>query len=55
MNRYPETKLDRAIDNAIARENKAVIEEERTGEFVDTVDRQWFRELLNSPEEDVGS
>lgn len=50
--RYPETKLDRAVDDALTRENKAVIEEERIGEFEDAMDRQWFRELMNSPHED---
>lgn len=46
---YPTTKLDRIVDSAIARENAAVIEEERTGKFVDTPDRQWFRELFADP------
>lgn len=50
MPQYPETKLDRAVGSAIARENAAVIEEERTGRFVDTPDRKWFRELLAEPE-----
>jgi hypothetical protein len=49
MPRYPETKLDRAVGSAIARENAAVLEEEHTGKPVDTPDRQWFRELIAEP------
>lgn len=49
---YSKTKLNHTIDDAITRENEAVIEEGHTGTFVETADRQWFRELVNSPDED---
>ena len=52
MPRYPESKLDRAVGSAIDRENAAAIKEDKTGEYVDTPDRAWLREILNAPIEE---
>jgi hypothetical protein len=56
MAQYPETKLDRAVGSAIARENAAVIEEERTGQPVSTREsRYWdfLADIINGADEDV--
>jgi hypothetical protein len=52
MPSYPSTRLDRATQKAIDEENAAVLEEQRTGRYVDTEGRRWFRELLAEPEEE---
>ena len=43
MAQYPTTKLDRAVDSAIARENAAVIEEEREARRKEATRRKWQR------------
>lgn len=53
MPQYPESKLDRAVGSAIARENAAVIEEERTGEPVNTPEREFLRDVFSGMEEDI--
>lgn len=53
MAQYPETQLDRAVGSAIARENAAVLQEERTGEPVNTPDREFLREVFSGMEEDI--
>jgi hypothetical protein len=47
--RLTATPLDRAVDSAIARENAAVIEEQRTGQHVSTPDRQFLNDILSAP------